>query len=99
MPVIYDHLNCIYTRYVIPFQSSCFSNIILYEDTFILFNLNLSNILRFNAFFYGYFYDRKAANYSFWLTFGLKKNVNILFPFFYSNLNNSKYFRCLRSIN
>jgi hypothetical protein len=65
MPVIYDNINSIYTRYVIPYQSSNFGSIILHEDTFILFNLNSSDILRFNAFFYGYFYDRKAAHYSF----------------------------------
>jgi hypothetical protein len=42
-----------------------FANIILEKETFILFNLNSSDVLRLNAFFYGYFYDRKAANFSF----------------------------------
>lgn len=68
-----------------------FANIIFDEDTLILFNLNFSDVLRFNAFFYGYFYDRKAANFSFWLSFGLKKNAiyyTLFFILIYLILNN-----------
>jgi hypothetical protein len=44
--------------------SSRFINIISYKDTPRLFNLINPELLRFNAFFYGFYYDIKDANYN-----------------------------------
>lgn len=51
MPVFFDSLNCIYVKYLVPYFSTRFANIILHEDTFMLFNLNFFDILRFMLFF------------------------------------------------
>jgi hypothetical protein len=79
--------------------SSRFINIISYKDTPRLFNLINPELLRFNAFFYGFYYDIKDANYNLWLTVGLKKNINVLFPLFYFILNSAKLFNKIQFKN
>ena len=73
-------------------RKDCFNSFLYSRNLFRLFVIRSSELLRYNAFFYGFFYDRKQANYKFLLSCGVKQIYSILFPFFFFNLNNLKIF-------
>lgn len=85
----------------ISFARNNFSRLIDFID--IPFNFDWKpkdlELWRFEAQFYGYYYDRKRTNYVLWASVGLKRNYGLLMPLFYYSPKRLKYNKRFKSIN